>query len=405
MIHLMGIKQSWSNQRLIPTTICSVLTLVHFHSVLWFSPASYPLLNYMSCLFESLLVLVTLLALVLNALTQLLLEGTVTRPVFGHAATLMPKWDEDFSIVLLRLGTASLEATSVAGLGNELSGVPISSSADIDTKSDPVYGEVEMSRAAGVMSVSHGIEGRGKQRRKKDGFANEIRGVKVGSRQKDPWVDYTWVRELAKFGDGMRKVVVGFWRLLWGFLRGRPVHSRRQHTAPRETRGVSPTREQAEGLDDVGVYERFLMGDPVTDDDEDDFHPAGLPNLENDDSDADATDDEESSPDQDNETAGLYADLSASATTSATAPLLLAHMTDASSLPLTRRRYKTLLTGQQRAETSREGGSWDEFVSDRRTIAAAEKSHRGDGGSDSESRRNCVICTVEERQIICWPCR
>jgi hypothetical protein len=22
-----------------------------------------------------------------------------------------------------------------------------------------------------------------------------------------------------------------------------------------------------------------------------------------------------------------------------------------------------------------------------------------------ENRRNCVICTVESRQIICWPCR
>ncbi|TFY73074.1 hypothetical protein EWM64_g10938 [Hericium alpestre] len=62
MVHLLGVKQSWSNQRLIPTTICSVLTLIHFHSVLWLSPASYPLLNYMSCIFESLLILVTLLA-------------------------------------------------------------------------------------------------------------------------------------------------------------------------------------------------------------------------------------------------------------------------------------------------------------------------------------------------------
>src|ERR1700735_1646403 len=123
MTHILGVNQRWSHQRLIPTAVTCILGLVHFHAVLWFSPSSYPLLNYMPCLFESLLSLVTLLTIALNALTQLLLEGAVTRPLFGHAATLLPRSDEDFSIVLLRLGAASLEATSVAGLGNEVGGV------------------------------------------------------------------------------------------------------------------------------------------------------------------------------------------------------------------------------------------------------------------------------------------
>jgi hypothetical protein len=37
----------------------------------------------------------------------------------------MPRWEEDCSVVITRLGTASLEATSVAGLGNEVASVTV----------------------------------------------------------------------------------------------------------------------------------------------------------------------------------------------------------------------------------------------------------------------------------------
>ena len=117
MCHFLDVKRRWSRYRLIPTGICAMITLIHFNYVVLTKPSSYPLLNYLPSLLETLLLLVTLLTISLNALTQLLLEGQITRPLFGHQRSLIPKWDEDFGIVLLRLGTASLEATSVAGLG------------------------------------------------------------------------------------------------------------------------------------------------------------------------------------------------------------------------------------------------------------------------------------------------
>ncbi|KAA1469242.1 hypothetical protein DENSPDRAFT_772776 [Dentipellis sp. KUC8613] len=419
MIHFLGVKQSWSNQRLVPTTICSLLTLLHFHSVLWFSPASYPLLNYMSCIFESLLIVVTLLAFALNALTQILLEGAVTRPFFGHAATLMPKWDEDFSIVLLRLGTASLEATSVAGLGNEVSAVPVAEPADAKAGA---YGEVQMNRV-GVTSVSHARDGR----RRKDGFANEIRHVKVGGGHQDPWFDVVWVRELGRFGVELRKFAKGAALGAWAYLRGRTVYRRRPgservQNADEDEDASHPATEPlregtAEPQDDAEharVYERFLAGEAVSDD-EDDFRPPFADENENDD--GDGEDDEDESPDADTdaaemETAGLYADLSATATSTATAPLLLAHMTDPSASPLTRRRYGRLVSGSAQTqdhapepEDAGEGGGgeadWGAFVRERQTAASAAAHDEG----LAERRRNCVICTVEERQIICWPCR
>ena len=65
---------------------------------------------------------IIMVTVALNGLTQLLSEGTISRPLFTHAA-LMPRPEEDFNVALFRIGTASMEATSVAGLGNEVGGV------------------------------------------------------------------------------------------------------------------------------------------------------------------------------------------------------------------------------------------------------------------------------------------
>ncbi|KAI0062367.1 hypothetical protein BV25DRAFT_1804386 [Artomyces pyxidatus] len=404
MIHLLGVKRSWSNQRLIPTTICAVLTLVHFHSVLWFSPSSYPLLNYMSCIFESLLILTTLLAFVLHGLTQLLLEGAITRPFFGHAGVLMPKWDEDFSIVLLRLGTASLETTSVAGLGNEVSGVPLSKASKPETH----YGEVNMNRA-GVTSVSHAVEGSGSRTQRKEGFTNEVRNVKVGLPQRDPYLPLAWFREFLKFGDQFVRVVRGCWRVVWGFVRGRPVSPRPAGvSAPHTSNAVSASgmpggfdgevHDTEPEVDHETAYQQFLAGEPVSDDDEDEFDPRAVSVPP----DHDDEHDEHESHDEEEETPWPFMELSqvsAAAMSTATAPLWLAHMTDASASPLTRRRYQSLVSGHDLPARESGGGEWEEFVDDRRA-AADEKKRAAD-----DTRRNCVICTVEERQIICWPCR
>jgi hypothetical protein len=45
--------------------------LTHFHSVLWLSDSSYPLLSYVLCLFESTLLAIVFLALFLNVFTKI----------------------------------------------------------------------------------------------------------------------------------------------------------------------------------------------------------------------------------------------------------------------------------------------------------------------------------------------
>jgi hypothetical protein len=393
MIHLIGAKQSWANQRLIPTTICSLLTLSHFHWVLWYSPSSYPLLNYVSCTFESLLLLVIGVAFSLNVLTQLLLEGSITRLFIGHAASLMPKLDEDFSIVLLRLGIASLDATSVAGLGNEVSCIALAG----HVKHQVQYGEAEVNRS-GVSSITHTIEFQRGRRTLKKGFANEIRRVKVGSSSHgDPVVDTTWFIELKRFGRAIARFGIGLWRMVARLLHGQPVFPR--PPAPLGEQTQNPDTQPPGGsledenkpIDQRDIYERFLSGEMLSDDEDEDYSPPSDSISQHDDDDDDddvGVDTSEGVPDA----LALYSDLSSATTSSATAPVLLAHMTHESSSPLTRRRYRSLVSGQQDPDQ-------EEFVNGKR-----ERANRLDPPSN-EPRRNCVICTAEERQIICWPCR
>jgi hypothetical protein len=386
MIHFIGARQSWSNQRLVPTTICSVLTLVHFHFVLWFSPSSYPLLNYVSCIFESLLLLVILVTFSLNLLAQLLLEGSITRLFIGHAASLMPRWDEDFSIVLLRLGVASLDATSVAGLGNEVSSISLADYRGT-VNSKVQYGEVEMN-CSGVSSITHAIEDREGRRTRKEGFANEIRRFKVGSSQSDPVVDATWFMEFKRFGCAISRFGIGCCRIMGRILRGQPAFFP-QAVAP-GAESLTASREGETGtadLDQRDVYERFLSGD-VLSDDEDDFCPSSSPVPQYDDDDA-----RSDTPDEEVDTQALFSDFST--TSYAPAPMLLAHMMDTSSSPLTRQRYSSLVSRPEDCE--------------QRELETSLNAKRGNASrrnsSTNDSRRNCVICTVEERQIIFWPCR
>ncbi|KAI0256581.1 hypothetical protein BJV78DRAFT_1117139 [Lactifluus subvellereus] len=398
MIHFIGAKSSWSNQRLVPTTICSVLTLIHFHFVHWFSPSSYPLLNYLSCIFESLLLLVILVAFSLNILTQLLLEGSITRLFIGHAASLMPKWDEDFSIVLLRLGIASLEATSVAGLGNEVSGVSLTEHSE--TATDHVqYGEVEMN-CSGVSSITHTIENQEGRCTRKEGFANEIRRVKVSSSQSDPVVDATWFTEFKRFGCAISRFGTGCYRMVGRILRGQPAFLRTAVASGGQTQNLrsqslTASREGEAGTsspDQRDIYERFLSGE-VLSDDEEDFCPSSSSVHRYDDDDT-----RSDTPDEEVDAQGLLSEISAATTSYAPAPpLLLAHMMDTSPSPLTRRRYRSLV--------SREDAAYYEQRELEASLIAKGGNASRRGSSANDSRRNCVVCTDRERQIIFWPCR
>lgn len=389
-------KKSWARLRLIPTTFCSLLSLIHFHAVIWTAPTLYPLTNFFSCVVESMLVCLIAFSLLLNVITQLLLEGAITRPLFGHVDTLMPKMDEDFGVALVRLGTASLEATSAAGMGNEVGGVTSAGVAELPPDAD--RGVVEIDRS-GVVSLTPAFDRKGHSRVRKRGFLNEITSVKAQGQRSDLWADTMvnagWHKAVLMFFvsvfKAVKRVVVGLFSALWAKVRPGTNCPRR---APPALRRVEPI-EDDDDAEDMDAYRRFLRGESVSDD-EDEFVPASDELQPT--NDAVVEDSDELAADND-ETAELFADLShGAATSTGAAPVLLAHMASTATSPLTRRGYQSLAL-----ERSSDDGSiedWDEFTRARREAKVPEQP-----AEDDDSRRNCVICTVEPRDIICWPCR
>lgn len=350
----------------------------------------------MPCLFESVLLFVTFLAIFLNALTQIVAEGSVSRPLFGHHAALLPRLDEDFSIALLRMGTASLETSSVAGFGNEVGGVAFMSSSLDQTE----VGTVALGRF-GVDSISHSLEGYGKNRRAKKGFANEIRNVKVTSNDGDLWLDLAWYREFVKFTVGVARFLKRLYTLFRDFLRSprlRPV------SFP-NTEDATPSDDppQAEHLDNRDVYDRFIRGEQLSDDEYDEYEPSSRSRSNSMESFSSFSDDAENNAYDDQvEAVGLYADLSSAVATPTSASHLLAHLADHAPSPLTRRRFSQLVSGSSSGSLRQDTkDGWTEVIDARRPEVVFTRPQ----DSLDEVRRNCVICTVEPRQIICWPCR
>ncbi|RXW23638.1 hypothetical protein EST38_g2202 [Candolleomyces aberdarensis] len=192
LFHSLSVWKRFSTHRLLPTTLSSILSLTHFHGALFsyfYGSGSdtttsfrqrgngkgadqaqarllttYPILNYIPNLFETLLILTILLTLGLNVIVQLAVRGRVDRIFSGlgirpssSSSLISPPWleqgddfddsqdqqeqqqdgaggfwsflqtlpyDEDFGVLLLRIGTASLEATGLRGWSNEVAPIP-----------------------------------------------------------------------------------------------------------------------------------------------------------------------------------------------------------------------------------------------------------------------------------------
>ncbi|KAG1728615.1 uncharacterized protein EDB91DRAFT_1060458 [Suillus paluster] len=403
IVHLIGIRQDWSSHRLFPSAFVTFLGLAHFHSVLWLSDSSYPLLNYVPCLFESTLLAIVFLALFLNVFTQIATEGTVSRVLFGHESALLPKWDEDFSVALLRMGTASLETSSVLGLGNQVGGVAAVMPPPLNE-----LGTVELNRL-GVTSLSPAVEGSIKHRRFKKGFVNEIKTVRVTSTGGDIWLDMVWCRELARLAVGAARCVKGLIMKVWNVLRWRSL--RPPNFPPRRIAVRSERNQDLDTEDDEEeLYERFMRGEPMHEDEDDEdleYHPSETerngstsPTSSRSEHGDDEDYVEEDSQQDANETVSLFSDLSSAPSAVTSTSVLLAHMTDNSSLPMTRQRFQHLMSAPSQRSNSL--SDWTDIAATRRTSSSGTGMHEE---SQNEARRNCVICTVEPRQIICWPCR
>ncbi|KAF8208714.1 hypothetical protein K438DRAFT_1812764 [Mycena galopus ATCC 62051] len=368
--------------------------------------ASFPLLNYVPNAFETLLLLTIALTIVLNALTQLILTGRVARPLLGlglssasGAWTWAPPYDEEWGVVLLRVGTASLEATGLRGWGNEM---PAVNSAPVVARY-PEYGTARLG-PSGVLHVSNGFGPPGATRRRRRGLSNEVREVDVGAGAGSRMfgadlINLGWLKAAWRFvcaawvvGNG---VFSGIWTYVTSLSKTWSDQQHQEELYDFEYPEVVPDQAEPEPEviedeeDDDMVYGRFLRQEDISDDDSED--PArgwdlGDSSQESED-DVDGQEEEQERELGDAETVGLYTDLGGATS----APVLLAHMARDDDLPLTRRRYGSLVDDGPAPQVTE--------------VVIAPPTSRAPAQPMDELRRNCVICTCDAREIICWPCR
>ncbi|KAJ7855948.1 hypothetical protein B0H14DRAFT_2754100 [Mycena olivaceomarginata] len=469
IFHILSIRKRWSNHRLFPTALSSILSLLHFHMTLYAhyyyrSPApvvpllpnpqhpkikpslmtgtpanptpnlkgvsfpaptpapipppvegvppspsrtlysrptgsaTFPLLNYVPNAFESILLLTIALTVILNALTQLILTGRVARPLLGLGLTgsgamsgawmWAPPYDEDWGVVLLRVGTASLEATGLRGWGNEM---PAVTAAPLAAQY-PEYGTARLG-PSGVVHVSSGFGPSG---------AVDV-GARAGSRVfGTDLINLRWLKEVWRFlrvawavGNGLFS---GLWAYLTSWTKAWSGQPQQRYQNESEGQGVpdqmqvevieEEEEEQEEEDQDDAVYGRFLRQEEISDDDGDLAQGWDLGESSPESEYEDGPEEEQERELEAAETVGLYTDLGATTP----APVLLAHMTRDGEFPLTRRRYGSLLSAGPEPPVAE-------------APVIAPPAPRAPAEPLDEPRRNCVVCTCDAREIICWPCR
>ncbi|KAF5360131.1 hypothetical protein D9757_011741 [Collybiopsis confluens] len=479
LFHILSVRKRWSRHRFLPTALTSLLSLSHFHITLIrymlnaptslsppatstlpdpIAPAytytprhsthGYPILNYIPNMFETMLLATIILTIFLNTITQLLLTGRVDKPLLGlgignnssSGEGWMERipWDEDFGVVLLRVGTASLEATGLRGWGNEVGGVVASSLADYETSTPTTttprrYGSIRLTRS-GVVGVSSGsishVDKRNVNRKAirtkvLGGLNNEVRDIDLGS---DPlsmgrrrrWgvngiftLNRQWFTELKRFVRMIWSVALGAIRVGWEVLRGRRKLRHRRSYRDQTSQDLVQVLSNVGGLqlaeeegsvdgEDEDVYQRFLRGEQV-DDDDDDAEDQDYESLEEEEEGADDDQEsgEEGDPEDELETARLYADFADRESTPAesTASTMLAHMSYSGSSPLTRRRYRAL----REQVTSSSGGALDDSSDDFGAVDMQSSNHasRTSSGSRSDGGSAVSQCVTLAEKV--WP--
>ncbi len=363
--------------------------------------------------------IIIIFSVILKAFTHMFTLGYLPSPVLVNILPhegVVPSVEDDFGVALLKLGTACIEATQYSGLRNELVAIQ---------KKEGPWVEISAS-GSDVFDVP-----------RTGGFGSEITKIEV-SALRDPHMEGAYWKEmkafwracfvsLAMFGwslllaapggkkawDMARSAYQGRWWYgprRWKFWRrdawAEPDRFRQQATLRRLE---DTARRRAMAIDrysqDVSVgtstavelrdqtpesaYAQFLRGETVEDDEEDwqDHN--------------DTSSSSSSSSSGGEEELSLYRDLRATTEPADDLqPVLLAHLTSQSAGPLTRRRYQAILVSPSRALTPQGTQGVHDVVQDRRVTPSKERDEW-----DDDRRRCCVVCTIEPRDTILWPCR
>lgn len=160
--------------RLVFSSVLGLLMTLHYvYTTL--STDEYPIIHSTSRFMEALTGGIIVLTVCLHAFTMLMTDGRISfhRLMFTHVN--MPRSTDDYTIAVLKLGTACLHATRFSGLALELKSLDM-----------PLHTYVEMD-ADGRAVLQHGIADLERiESEGINGFANEVRDVRVVLRERPP---------------------------------------------------------------------------------------------------------------------------------------------------------------------------------------------------------------------------
>lgn len=436
--------------QLLPTGVCGMFGLAAFAHSLWTSQLRFPSFTFLTHLLALGLSLIITITLAVRAVALIFTHGYIPSPIWHsllpHEGA-RPSMEDDIGVALIKLGTACIETTQFSGLRNEL--------APVEDAQPTVRVNVD------------GCEMIGAKLRNSGGFDTRIDKIEVPE-LRDPNAENPYVTQMARFWAACGALAYNiFWttllstwvgrdiyRLTWRMYQGRWWYGPRRwafwrraaweapprrflppepplliawaiakarHQAIARLRGglvPPPTTEptiEHEIEDDLQgwTYDQVLRGEvELEDDDDDDWRSEGTSASAEDVSDGEGEDDGE---------APLYRDLVRAKSPADGAgeeiqPILLAHLTYKSSSPLTRRRYARILSGPSgpgtsaastptRAMSTATSTTTPDPLHDAILARQGETSGAKSDEWDEERRRSCVICMVQTRDVILWPCR
>lgn len=398
--------------------------------------------------------LVIALTVLLNTVTQLFTLGGIQPQALLPVSATQPRLSEDWNICITRLGTACMTTSRFsAGLRNEVAPAELKPSwVDLDKEGARPLSETRgnvISPDSAIPGLHHEIINVQATSVAEASAAHSVFGWMTRSltHQPDAYGREFW-RFLDVAGDIVAGVLLGCWRSIPGSGKAENMALKMWHAqwwyGPRRWRFwrrnawvytppapapatparvpvVTPIIPQIRAIDH-GSHPAspgtILAGNYGDDGDESDGEWQTFSresSVATDSSDYTVVPaDREGSEDP----AFLMLDLLASPSRGAAAhdrpsafddslqPVLLAHITSTSPGPLTRRSYSRLVGGFSDAAGSPARGDqgYSSVVLARRDLASSSARPARDE-DEEERKRMCVVCTIEPRDTILWPCR
>lgn len=435
--------------QLLPTGACGALGLIHFVFTLMTSPLRFPSFTFVTHLLALLLSIIIICTIILRAFTHLFTLGYIPSPVWSsllpHEGAI-PSTEDDAGVALLKLGTACIEATSYSGLRNELAPVE---------QSEP-WVQLSVQGCEQLMRPQHLASG---------GLDTRIDNIQV-TELTDPNADSPFTRELHNFRKAVtalisdvfwttvlgtpigRKAYLHVWRAyharwwygprqwqIWRRAAWAAPHRRRQAQPPFLTPTAiaamgwssairpgssmsrralpvrSGTQTRAASVPADYTYDQVLRGEVVLEDDDDEYEWESHASGSDDEDDLEIEELDERERGRDGSTTPSPRDRLATPQVDPEAelddtdpvalqPILLAHMTTTTSSPMTRRRYQAMMSSHNGT-----GDALQDMVLRRRNELVGGTATQPHNEWDEERRRSCVVCMVQTRDIILWPCR